>query len=154
MARDPLQRPKRVWTRVSDAVFLVGLWGALLLFGGRHPWGHAVLIVVSLAAVALTMTQRMILKSWTTRPLGLGWLALAGVSIPLLQLIPLPENWLSFLSPQLRRILPAWNDPTTASTLGAWRCVSLAPAETQTALSLWLAYCLVFFYVIQRIEDI
>ncbi len=154
MARDRLQQREQLWNRVSDAVLLVGLWAVLLLFGGRHPWGHTVLIVVSLAAAGLMIVRRMILTSGNMTPLGLGWLALAGVSIPLLQIIPLPETWLSLLSPQLRHILPAWNETTTAGTLGAWRCVSLAPAETQTALSLWLAYCLVFFYVIQRIEDI
>jgi len=148
------QKQTVVWERLSDGILLSGLGASLLFFGGRHPWGHAALMLGGLLAAGLIVVGRIIHNQGRIHRTGAGWLLLGGASIPLLQMIPLPEAWLSFLAPQLKHILPAWNHGTTASLLGGWHCLSLAPEETRVALSLWLAYSLIFFYTVQRIEDI
>jgi len=143
-----------LWDQLSDGVFLLGLVVGLVFFGGRHPWGYAGLIGGGLFAICIITTRRIIDNNGGLRCTGAEWLLLAGASIPLIQLIPLPEAWLTTLSPQLSHILPAWNDGTTAKLLGRWQCLSVAPEETRIALSLWLACSLIFFYTVQRISNV
>src|SRR4030042_1851676 len=72
-------------------------------------------------------------------------LLVAGVALLLVQMAPLSQAMLTRLSPQAARILPLWNaegDPSTG--LGTWSCISLTPGATRSALSLFLAYGLLF----------
>jgi len=154
MASKHSQKQTVVWERLSDGILLVGLGISLLFFGGRHPWGYAALMLSGLLAAGLIVVDRIIRQQGRIRRTSAGWLILGGASIPLIQIIPLPQAWLSFLSPQLEHILPAWSHGTTASLLGGWHYLSVAPEETRVALSLWLAYSLIFFYTVQRIENI
>ncbi|MGQ9562271.1 MAG: O-antigen ligase family protein [Thermogutta sp.] len=154
MANACSSQKARTWEQLSDGVLLVGLITALVCFGGRHPWGYAGLIGGGLLAATVITARRIIYSNGRLCQTDGEWLILGGVSILLVQLIPLPKTWLSALSPQLDRVLLAWGHGATAGVLGSWDCLSLAPEETRIALSLWLAYSLIFFYTVQRIEDV
>lgn len=154
MANPRLLQKRSSWDQLSDGVFLLGLVTTIVCFGGRHPWGYAGLVAGSLVAAGAIVTRHIIYDRGKLRRTGAEGLLLLGVGIPLIQLIPLPEAWLSALSPQFSHILPAWNEGVTATLLGRWQCLSVAPEETRIALSLWLAYSLIFFYTVQRIGDV
>lgn len=142
---------------LARGVVLLGLWGSVLLFGGRHPLGQTVLLGTAwLAAVLAVIPAIRAPRRRTSLGAG-GWIFLGGTLLLLFQLVPLSPDLLRRLSPQLGQLLPAWTHSPTAATLGSWRTLSLAPDETRLALSLWLTYGLLFFatvYWIRSVDDV
>lgn len=139
----------------ADLLLGVGLAATVLFFGGRHPWGEAVLLVTAPAVAALTLLG-MLGRSAAARGSGAEILLLATTGWVLFQLWPLPTDWLPRLSPQVAKLLPAWQGGVTAEVLGRWSSLSLAPQQTRLGLGIWLAYVLLFlstFYRTQRLGD-
>jgi O-antigen ligase/tetratricopeptide (TPR) repeat protein len=136
----------------------LGLLGALVLvpgcLGGRTPNGQLILVLVALwTAVCWSLHRLTAAESkWTwsgAEPLWLAGIALAG-----LQLAELPPAWLAWLSPQHAILLG-----TDAFRIGdevlwePWRRLSLAPTETASGLANFLAYGMLFFVAVQRVEQ-
>ncbi len=124
-----------------------------MIWGGRTPTGQMALVV---GAIALTLSWLVGLwrqgsPVWIPTP-GLV-LALAGVLILLVQIVPLPASWLAMISPAQAEILPLWSTESSALLgLTAWKCISLAPGETQTALVVYAACAAVFVMTVQGLR--
>lgn len=142
--------------QAADLLMGLGLALAVLFFGGRHPWGEAVLLATALGVAGLTLLG--MLGRRTTAPWSGGEiLLLAATGLVLFQLWPLPADWLQRLSPQVAQLLPTWHGGATAEVLGHWSSITLAPQQTRLGLALWLAYGLLFlaaFHRTERLADI
>ncbi|MBN2022405.1 MAG: O-antigen ligase family protein [Pirellulales bacterium] len=148
-------RQRRLLLRVVDAGLAGCVFGLPWLLGGRHPLGQLALVAMA-ATVALAWLLRQTLEREPTwRPsAGTPWVA-AAVALVALQLLPLPGPLLAMASPKTSAILPLWSEGAgSAAGLGAWSCVSLAPAATLSGLALLGAYGLLFWVGLQRIEDV
>jgi len=135
---------------LAGCIFIVPL-----LMGGRQALGQ--LVLVSLAVVVgLAWTLHQCLRarpSWRRSPATL--LLLAGIALVALQLAPLPQTMLTWLAPHTAKILPLWTaTDETSTSLGAWSCISMTPAATRAALTLLLAYGLLFLVTVQRIRKV
>jgi O-antigen ligase len=145
----------RVLLRVVDG----GLAGSILIvpwcMGGRHPVGELVLVLAALAAsLAWIARQRLVTGclTWTRSPADA--IFPAAVALVLLQLAPLPAAVLDVLSPHTRDLLPLWISGGQSVGLGVWNQVTMTPAATQSALVVLIAYGLLFFTAVQRIEKL
>lgn len=135
---------------LAGCVFLVPL-----LMGGRQALGQ--LALVSLAVVvALAWTVRQSLRSesfWRNSSAEL--LLLAGLVLLVVQITPWSPSMLAWTAPHNAEILPLWTAQDAASiSLGRWSCVSMTPAVTRAALSIFLAYGLLFLVTVQRIRTL
>jgi tetratricopeptide (TPR) repeat protein/O-antigen ligase len=137
-------------------VLLLLVWTPLA-FGAVHAWAYSLLEVHVFLLVAVWMLQRLVVRlgsvpdSSASPPLLFTPLALPltlFLALLIVQLIPLPDAMLSFISPATaalyRLFLPNW--PDTSATL------SLAPYATREALGQWLAYTGVFFLSINTLR--
>lgn len=145
--------------RLFDFGLLGVLFVAPLFMGGRHPLGQLVFVALVCATFLAWMLGKCLDRSqpcWIR--LGVWPLLLGGLGVVSLQLFPLPQAWLSALSPALNGMLPAWSaEGVNPSQLGTWAQLSLAPEATRNGLIMYVAYAILFLLVaqrIQRVEDI
>jgi O-antigen ligase/tetratricopeptide (TPR) repeat protein len=125
------------------------------MLGGRHPMGRFVILTLCvLTALAWFWRQTLIGPSRVVRSATFG-LLLASIALVMLQLVPLPANWLEKIAPRISQILPLWTtEQANALHLGQWQTVSLAPEETRLALATLIGYALLFITTVQRISTI
>jgi O-antigen ligase/tetratricopeptide (TPR) repeat protein len=157
-------RPRRPVRRgsgdlVAKQIINAALAGSLFLvpaaMGGRHPLGEVLLAVLAvLAALAWTAQQAIQTRpTWRWTPAMA--LVPAGAALLTIQLTPLPQTFLAWISPHAIGILPLWSsagDP--AARLGIWNTISLAPAETRADLAIFLAYGLLFLIAVQHLRTL
>lgn len=136
----------------------LGLCGVIFVapyfFGGRHDFGRLVLVsLIALTAVAWFVRQALLPAGRWPRTFAHTILFLAAALL-LLQIIPLPPAWHSWLSPNSAELLPLWttggSDPTA---VGTWQTLSLIPHETTKSLAMLLSYSLLFVTVAGRIQE-
>jgi O-antigen ligase/tetratricopeptide (TPR) repeat protein len=125
---------------------------APFVFGGRHDVGRLVFVaLVGLTAVAWFARQSLLPKAAWTRTAAHAVL-LCAVALVVLQLVPIPGDWLAWFSPRTRELLPLWSGGDTAAHLGLWSTISLAPRETTLALAMLVSYGLWFIVLSQRLQ--
>jgi O-antigen ligase len=136
-----------------------GLAGVLFLvpflMGGRHAFGQLILVVLA-AVIALAWALRQSLRAnaaW--RPTWALFLLVAAAALVSLQAVPLPQTMLERLAPEQAKVLTFWSAAQPSSpSLGRWPFVSYTPADTTSGLVLFMAYGLLFFVTLQRLEEI
>jgi O-antigen ligase/tetratricopeptide (TPR) repeat protein len=136
----------------------LGLCGVIFVapyfFGGRHDFGRLVFVaLVAATAVAWFTRQAMLPAARWPRTAAHGLLLLA-VALVVLQIIPLPADWLTQISPRTAELLPLWSaEGNAAAHMGAWQTLSLTPHETTKSLAMLVSYCLLFLVVVGRAAD-
>jgi tetratricopeptide (TPR) repeat protein len=124
------------------------------LLGGRHLLGRfAIVAACVITATAWFIGQYFNQNVKWRRVNGLGILILAIGSVTF-QLVPLPEEWLTTLSPQISKILPLWHANSSGLQIGEWHTISLSPEDTRLALATLLAYAMLFVTAVQRIDSL
>ncbi len=128
---------------------------APLFMGGRGGVGRFVLIAIVAITVTLWCIRQCLAENAPWRRSTAEWFLLAGLGVLLLQLLPLPLGLLNSLSPSIAEVLPLWSSTgESAWHLGTWRQISLHPAATQGGLAIYLAYALLFWVTVQRLERV
>ena len=126
---------------------------APMFFGGRHDLGRGIFIsLVAVVSVAWFIRQSTIKNATITRT----WsylVAVLAILLVIAQLIPLPEEWLQNLAQRNFSLLTLWNKNTSTS-LGAWQSISVAPESTRIALAMLIAYVLLFFVTVGRLQSL
>ncbi len=140
--------------RVVDACLVVSVLVAPLWFGGRHDLGRFLYATVC-ATAACAWTLRCLSKNQTTlRRTPVHWLMLLAVLMVAVQLIPLPERCLSWLSPELSQLAPTWcSSSGFPCLLGQWSTVSVTPGSTGVGLAVLISHCLLFVVALERLHD-
>lgn len=153
--RQPQHEPgiQRILLRLVDLGLAAAIFIAPLFMGGRGDVGKLALM----AAVGFASCMWLLRQSLTTpsrwRLSGAEWLLIAGLGLVILQLIPLPQDILLKLSPEVGRILPIWTtDFDPGLRLGQWNQITFTPEATRGGLAVYLTYALLFCVLIQRIE--
>ena len=122
-------------------------------FGGRMADGQLALVVgasvTTLCWMIYQLTSTEPRYSWT----GSEWLWLAGILVGVCQILPLPTDWLLFLSPQIKTVLPLWFDQPDVFP-GGWHQLSFAPWETASGLATFVSYALLFLVASQRMRTV
>ena len=121
----------------ADAVVLFAIWSVLfvmpLIMGGRHPWGR----VVFVAMVAIGLTAMVFSSHNRGIPRGsLAWLyglLLVAVFLGILQITPLPAQWVAQVVPALDLWFGDSIEGQVASVRG-WRTISLHPQASKEGL--------------------
>ncbi len=123
------------------------------LFGGRHPLGGFV-IVAFCVVTALAWFLRQLISPQVKWTRFHAWIVpLLAATVVMLQLVPMPGEWMPTLSPRLHELLPLWTGANSAEAhLGSWKTLSLAPEETRLALATLVAYALLFVTAVERLE--
>lgn len=137
---------------VVDAALAGCIFVVPLLLGGRSAAGHFALVLCAATAASAWWLRQSLLPRQYWRRSAAHVLWLAAIALVILQLVPLPANWIGLLSPKIAQLLPLWNDDTPAA-LGIWSQISLTPTESRSGLALLLAYALVFWVTVQRIRS-
>ena len=133
---------------LAGVIFLAPLW-----MGGRQPLGQLVYIAfVSLTATVWLLRQCTLDNGSWRRSLADPLLA-GGLVLLVLQLVPLPESVLGWLSPAAAQRLALWSADAPLQ-LGAWHQVSLYPNATRASLLLYLAHGMLMLVVIQRVGKV
>lgn len=151
---------ERFLLQVVDGSLAGVIFVVPLLMGGRHAVGQLALTVLAVAAAWAWAVHRYFrndVRANGDSPLFLPALplVLAGLVLVVLQTVPLPPWVLAVASPRTADLLPLWNSRATdAASLGTWRCVSLAPAETLAGLVIFLDFAMLFYVAVQRIRRI
>jgi tetratricopeptide (TPR) repeat protein/O-antigen ligase len=134
----------------------VGVVGAMLLvplfIGGRHPWGHFVLVLCALAAAL-----GWVLQTWRFGDVRLiksnaEWLLGAAAILVALQLVPLPHDILRVLSPKSQEVLFLWQGKAENRFLGRWSFISLTPGETLYSVCFFGSYVVLLWVTLQILE--
>jgi O-antigen ligase len=139
---------------LTDLALAAVVFFAPLFMGGRHDVGRLVYVAcVSVAAVGC-LGRLCLSRNARWRLSGAEPLMMAGMLLLALQLVPLPSSVLERVSPEIVRLLPAWSSHgDTSAALGTWNQLTLTPRDTQRGLVTFLAHCLLFLVVVQRIRD-
>lgn len=139
--------------RITDLGLAATVLVLPFVMGGRLAIGHLVFCALaSVIAIAWSLHQfldRCPRYRWNwAEPL-----LLAGVGLVALQVIPLPAEWITRLSPNLHESIPLWQtDEGRALGLANWQTLSLTPHDTQRSLIVILAGAIVLFVALQRIR--
>jgi tetratricopeptide (TPR) repeat protein len=127
---------------------------APFVFGGRHDLGRLVFVTLTaVTAVAWFLRQSLLPKAFWTRTAA-HLLILSATALVVLQLVPLPANWIADLAPRVSELLPLWTSGAASIQLGTWNTLSLTPHETTLALAMLLSYALLFLVLTQRIQTV
>lgn len=125
---------------------------APFVFGGRHDLGRLVFVsLVAVTAAAWFLRQCILPEARVTRTKAYWLLALA-IALVAVQLVPLPLDWLTRVSPRMRELLPMWTSGDGGLQLGSWSTLTLTPRETKLALAMLVSYALLITVLLQRIE--
>lgn len=125
---------------------------APFVFGGRHDLGRLVFVsLVAVTAAAWFLRQCVLPEAKATRTKAY-WLLAVAVALVALQLLPLPMDWLTRMSPRMRELLPMWTSTDGSLQIGSWTTLTFTPRETKLALAMVVSYSLLITVLIQRIE--
>ena len=128
---------------------------APLFMGGRGPVGRFVLVLCVAITAMLWCARQCVSTRAMWRKSGVEWLLLAGLGVLVLQLVPLPQTLLTLFSPHLAELLPLWTTSAdNAVQLGTWNQVSLNPMATQSGLTTYIAYVMLFLVTFQRLNEL
>lgn len=135
----------------------VCFWATFLVtttcFGGRAAVGQFALVVGATITAGCwllhQLTSREARYTWS----GSELLWLLGIAVGVGQIVPLPREYLLMISPELGKILSSSNDEV-AKDLGlkSWNQLSLAPWESASGLAIFVAYALLFAFLVQRLK--
>lgn len=144
----------RLTRKIVDAGLLAILAVAPLFMGGRHPLGELIFVsLVAFVTSAWLINQCFVSRARYTFS-GVEGLLIAGVLLVVLQLVGLPQSILNTVSPGLTQALPLWTSSSEAVASTTWSTVSVAPHETFSGLSLFVAYGMLFTVLVQRLRSI
>lgn len=133
------------------------------ILGGRTPLGELVLVVLAISAAICWSLSQLVSSMPQVRWSGVEILFVAAIGLGVLQLIPLDQQTLGKISPEIAELLPlrtisaGEGIEAPVSSLPIWSQLSLYPAATRQGLILLGAYGLIFFVTLQRIgrgEDV
>jgi len=128
---------------------------APFFFGGRHLLGRFVFIALTCIVSIAWLTHQAMKRDARWTPTFAHALGLAAIGLVALQLVPLPAEWINWLSPRNQTLLPLWNSSTNSSVaFGDWPSLSLAPQNTKLALATLIAYYLLFVTASQRLRNL
>jgi tetratricopeptide (TPR) repeat protein len=137
---------------VVDIGLLTIICVAPFVFGGRHDLGRLVFVAaVGITSCAWFVRQALLPKAAWTRSAAFAFV-LAAIALMLLQLAPLPTDWLARLSPRTLELLPLWTGGDASFQLGTWQTISFTPHETKLALAMLVSYALLIAVLSQRIQ--
>jgi tetratricopeptide (TPR) repeat protein len=140
--------------RVVDLCLIGVIFVAPYFFGGRHDLGRLVFVsLVAVVAVAWFLYQTTQRAAAWPRTWAYAVLSLA-IALVTSQVVPLPQEWIDILSPNIARLLPLWTASGNAPSLGSWRTLSLNPHETAKSLAMLVSYTLLFAVVAGRLRSI
>lgn len=139
----------------TDICWWATILGVTVCFGGRAAIGQLIFVVGAGLTTGCWLLHQLLSKQpryiWT----GSEWLWCAGIAIGAIQLAPLPQDWLLWISPQVAKILPHGSFDRGGSNIFAegWHQLSLAPHETTSGLVTFVAYALMFLVLAQRVQS-
>ncbi len=153
--RHGLNAPRLYLEHATDGLLMAIIGFAPLLMGGRHALGKLVYVALVASLVLVWLARQALPPQASWRRSGAELLLVAGLTLVGLQLVPLPESWLSAVSPQIGRDLTLWSSGGDAlARLGVWPYVSLTPGATRGALVILLAHIVVFLVALQRLRTL
>ncbi|HIQ22665.1 MAG TPA: tetratricopeptide repeat protein [Planctomycetes bacterium] len=153
--RGPPGGIRGVLGRVVDGGLAATVLVLPFLFGGRHPLGRMLLVVLAVAVAAAWSLRQLVQGSGGWRRSGAGWLLWAATALLVLQCTAVPDGWVESLGGRTAELLTLWNQPAAASAgLGNWSYLSLAPSATRSGLVLFVAYGLLFWVTVQRVRSV
>jgi len=123
-------------------------------FGGRAATGQLFLVAGALLTTTVWLLHQFTSSEARYHWTGSEWLWCTGLLVVGLQIIPLPQAWLLWLSPNLKEILPLVLSGASGSPLSGWQQLSLAPYETASGMATFASYGLLFLVVAQRIRTL
>lgn len=136
-----------------------GLFGVICVapffFAGRHDVGRLVFVsFVAVTAAAWFLRQATLEKAAWPRTSLYAFVLLAAAML-VLQVVPLPAEWLHRAAPRLAELLPLWSFAAgDTRSMGTWRTISLVPHETIKSLAVLLSYGLLLAVVAGRIQSV
>lgn len=119
-------------------------------FGGRHPLGKAVFICFTCLASVIWTIHIAIARKFYSPGIWSTILAFVVLGIAFMQIIPLPSEYISLLSPRIAELFPQWNEGIRSHT---WHTLSLYPEATKASIAVLTSYVFLFFILVGRIND-
>lgn len=151
----PYERLEQSLLKVVDGALAGAVFVVPFILGGNHAWGRlALVLMAAIAAVAWTVRQSLNREArW--RLSGAEPILLAGMLLVVLQVTPLPSGMVNLFSPRSKELIPLWSSAAQGQWgFGSWEYISMYPNATRHALSIYLAYMLLFFVAVQRLRKL
>jgi O-antigen ligase/tetratricopeptide (TPR) repeat protein len=140
--------------KLVDAGLLAILVVAPLCMGGRHPLGELVFVSLVAYLTSLWLVGQCLTDRARYTVSGVEGLLIAGVVLVGFQLVSVPQSLLATVSPGLADALPLWSSGSHAVAESSWSTISVAPHETMSGLTLFIAYGMLFTVLVQRLRSI
>jgi O-antigen ligase/tetratricopeptide (TPR) repeat protein len=140
--------------KLVDAGLLAILVIAPLCMGGRHPLGELVFVSLVAFLASLWLVGQCLTDRARYTFSGVEGLLIAGVVLVGCQLISIPAALLAIVSPGMTDALPLWSSGSSAAAESSWSTISVAPHETMSGLTLFIAYGMLFTVLVQRLRSI
>lgn len=141
---------------VTDALIVVLFLVFPFIMGGREAWGHRILVTLAFALGSVWCLHRCN-TGGRLRLMALEPLLVAGLLIVWVQTVALSPDVLKQLSPEYKRLIPAWASTqlTADGTPGtsAWSTASFYPTETRHAFLILLSYGVIGVVLAQRLQS-
>lgn len=141
---------------LADGLFCLTLLITLLAFAGRTPIGQLCLLIGTALIVSCWIAAYLIRPAFQWKWTGLEPLLLLGIGLAALQLTPLDEETLRWLSPEAVHLAGVESDRTIPAELSqglSWNRISLAPQATRLSLSSVICVSLLFLIQVQRFQN-
>ncbi len=150
-AKSKAKRSSTLLWAVDAGIVTVAV-GVPFVMGGRQEAGQLLLIIAALWMAITWGLYQLVCADAKWRFTGAEPIMLAGLALVVLQITPLPEPTLRWLSPKLVETLSLWfSNGEGPSSLGSWSYLSYEPQTTISSLIVYIAYLLVFVVTAQRI---
>lgn len=146
---------EQVLPQVVDGTLGALIVLAPLVWGGRGDIARAVYAFLVAVATIAWLADTWITKRSTWRWTPAFWIPVAAIAWVIVQLLPLPEALVGWLSPRTVELLPLWQGDSilTSYGLGHWRTLSLNPSEGQISLAMLLSYTLLAVLLVDRLQS-
>ena len=144
-----------LFLKVVDAALAGCIFVVPMLFGGRHPLGHLVLVALAVTAAAAWTVRQCLDRKASWRFSGVEILLAVGAALLVLQTVSLPSSLLEYIAPGTQEILPLWTaGDESSATLDTWSTISLTPSATRAGLVMFLAYSMLLVVTVGRIRAV
>ncbi|MGB6041989.1 MAG: O-antigen ligase family protein [Pirellulales bacterium] len=146
-------QPNTWLTHACDFALMGVIFVAPYFMGGRHPLGQLVFVLFVVLFAVTWLVQKTLAGDRRWRSSAAQWIVLAGITVLVVQLTPLPTATVNWLAPRSAETMPLWSaDADSPVRLGTWQTVSVTPVATRAGLAMFLAYSLLFLISLQRLR--
>ena len=150
-----LKIDKTSFRYAADCALIGIIFVMPLVMGGRHPLGHLIYVALVTLLTICSFCEATSDRNARWQKSRIEWILFLGLFAIVLQIIRLPRNILTAISPGQSDLLPSLSSEWAHSLgLTSWTQISLTPHATWLGLGMFVAHAMLFVVLVNRFQDL